>query len=829
MKFYTDVSIFKNDILLRGYEDGRRISEAVRYKPYLFIPTKKESEFKTLSGERVDKIHFDSMREAKDFCKKYEDVENFKIYGLTNYDYLFIYDNYHENIVHDYKNISVVIVDIETDSKGGYGDVATANKAITTITLRKNSKSLTLGFKYYKVEDENTSFILCKDEHDMLYKFLEVWDSPEWGPDIVTGWNVDVYDIPYLVNRITRELGEEQAKKLSPWRRLIQKKLFVKGREIELYVPVGIQVIDYMELYKKFSFKVQESYSLDYTCSEVLGVTKTDYSEYGSLANLYDKNYQLFVDYNIRDCELIERLEDKLGLIKQLVAMAYMAKVNYHDMFATVRPWDGLIHDFLRKKNIVVPFISHHADQSFAGGYVKEVKSGMYDYVVSLDVKSMYPHIIMGWNISPETFIGRLPSETIDDLLGGAMSKHRDYMDTYNAAIAGNMCCYSKEIYGFLPQIMQHLFDERNRYKKRMLAAESALAINKTYELEKEQATCDNMQTALKILLNSGYGALANKWSRFFMIANAEAITLTGQLTIRWVEQKINAYLNKILKTEKVDYIIAIDTDSVYIDFGSVVGKLTDKEDKESIINAIDAFCKKMLVPKLDTWFEELGEYCNVYEQKIEMKREVIADRGIWRGAKNYVLNVWDKEGVRYEKPKLKIMGIEAIKSSTPGICRKAIKDVFGIIMNGTKEDVIDYVAKFRKEYDTLPFEAIAFPRGIKVLNDYADVSRIYKKGTLAHIRGSLLYNFLLKKHNITDRYPEIYNADKIKFCYLTRPNPINDDVISISQTLPVEFGLEKYIDRNLQFTKSFVDPVMSVLDIVGWPLEERATLDDFF
>ena len=433
----------------------------------------------------------------------------------------------------------------------------------------------------------------------------------------------------------------------------------------------------------------------------------------------------------------------------------------------------------------------------------------------------------MCFNISPETFQGKLhPAMSMKELLDGDLSKqHNDMVNRFS--ISANMCMYSKKKHGFLPQIMKMLFDNRVIYKKRMMAAKKKKADGDTsYEVEKEITVCYNTQYAFKILLNSGFGAVGNKWFRYFSIDNAQAITLTGQFIIQFIEKKMNIYLNGLLKTDKIDYIIAMDTDSIYINFDKIVEKITKPEmSKDQKVDIIDSFCKKVIEPKLATWFDELGTYCNVYEQNFNMKRECIADKGIWRGAKNYILNILDEEGIRSNGQKLKIMGIEAVKSSIPSVCRKAIKDIFGIIMNGTCDEAKDYVKKFKSEYSSLPFEKIAFPRGCKVLEEYFDETKLYRKGTPAHVRGTILYNEFLSRKGLDDRYPLIYKGDKIKFAYLKSPNPLGDDVIAVPAELPPEFGLDKYVDRDRQFQQTFVDIIESILSIVEWDISNKATL----
>jgi DNA polymerase elongation subunit (family B) len=303
---------------------------------------------------------------------------------------------------------------------------------------------------------------------------------------------------------------------------------------------------------------------------------------------------------------------------------------------------------------------------------------------------------------------------------------------------------------------------------------------------------------------------------------------MSGQLSIRWIEKKMNEFMNNLLKTDKVDYIIASDTDSIYINLGDLVDKTMSDADDLTIVNAIDVFSKQKIQPYIDKCYQELADMMNAYQQKMKMKRETIANKGIWRGKKMYILNAWNVEGVQYDKPKIKISGIEAVRSSTPHACRESIKKAFEIIMNGNQQELIKFIDEFRKEFGGLPFEQVAFPRGVNGMNKYRDASNIYTKGTPIHVKGSLLFNDLLRKNNIK-RIQPITDGDKIRFAYLKLPNPLQDTVIATPDELPVEFNLDKYIDRDLQFNKSFLEPIKSITGVIGWEVENRATLEGFF
>ena len=835
--FYTNFHLFKNNIFLRGYRDGRRFKRNIPLKPYLFIQSKNaNSKYRTLSDDPVEKIDFENVYEARDFLRQYQGVADLNIYGLTNYIYAYINDEFKGEIDYDPAQISVVSIDIEVAADEGFPDVYRADKPITAISLRKNGKSVVLGCGDYTPKSEDVMYVKCRDEKNLLVKFLSVWNHADWIPDVVTGWNIEHFDIPYLYNRIVNLLGEREANKLSPWeivepRDIIRGKSASRGgKDIEsrvdkLYDIIGITSLDYLELYKKFSFTNQESYRLDHIANVELGERKLDYSEYESLLELYKQDYEKFIDYNLHDVLLVDRLEDKLGLIKQVFAIAYDAKVNYLDTMTTVRPWDIIIHNYLLNKNIVIPLAEKKTvDSALVGGYVKEPKLGMHKWVVSFDLNSLYPHLIMQYNISPETYLGKNVVPSIEEILAGEKPSMPEH-----ATLAANGCMYRRDKQGFLPELMQKMYDDRVLYKKKMLEAKQEYQKNPTYELEKQISRYHNLQLAKKIQLNSAYGALGNQYFRWFDLKHAEAITMSGQLAIRWIETRVNAFMNKMLKTKNRDYVIASDTDSIYVVMDKVVeAALPNEKDTKHIVSTLDKFIEAKVQSFIDQTYEELALLMNAYQQKMKMKRESIADKGIWTAKKKYILNVWNNEGVQYSEAKLKMMGIEAVRSSTPSVCRDRIKKALDIIMNEDEASLIKFIDEFRTEFYKMPYEDIAFPRGCKGMNDYKDVVSIYKKATPIHVRGALLYNKLLKDKDITT-IDTIKNGDKIKFCYLKLPNPIRENVISTLGPLPKQFGLDKYIDYNLQFQKSFLDPISIILTVIDWSHEKTNSLESFW
>ena len=832
MRFYTNVQMVGDHFLVRGYENGKHFATREKFYPTLFVPSNKATKYKTLEGEYVESVEPGTVRDCRDFIKKYEGVENFKIYGNDRYIYQYISEMYpEEEIKFDTSKIKIATIDIEVASENGFPDVESAAEEVLLITVQDyaTKQIRTWGRGPFNNKQKNVIYKGFRTEYELLNDFINWWMIEENTPEVVTGWNSELYDIPYLVRRIDRILGEKLMKRMSPWGLVTERETFIAGRKHISYDVGGVTQLDYLNLYKKFTYKAQESYRLDYIASVELGQKKLDHSEFDTFKDFYTKGWQKFVEYNIIDVELVDRMEDKMKLIELAITMAYDAKVNYNDVFFQVRMWDAIIYNYLKKRDIVIPPKERSdKDSKYAGAYVKEPIPGKYDWVVSFDLNSLYPHLIMQYNISPETLRDiRHPTATVDKILNEELTFEM-YKDN---AVCANGAMFRKDVRGFLPELMEKIYKDRTVYKKKMLAAKQDYEKTPSKSLEKEIARCNNIQMARKIQLNSAYGAIGNQYFRYYKLANAEAITLSGQVSIRWIENRMNGYLNKILQTEGEDYVIASDTDSIYLNMGPLVTKfLSNKsDDKTKVVALLDKICQDKLEPFIEQSYQELADYVQAYEQKMIMKRENIAERGIWTAKKRYILNVWNSEGVQYNEPKLKMMGIEAVKSSTPAPCRQMIKDGLKLMMNGTEEDVINFIDESRKKFKQLPPEEIAFPRSVSDVVKYRSHSDIYIKGTPIHCRGALLFNHYIKEKKLTNKYSLINNGEKIKFLYLKKPNIIQENVISFIQDFPTELNLDKYIDYDLQFEKSFVEPLKAILDAIGWNVEKTVNLELFF
>jgi len=836
MKFYTNIVQNNNVILERYIEDGVQKQREVPYMPTLFVSSVKQTPFKTIKGENVEPKMFNSIREARNYIQEHNNISNKPIYGMQQFAYAYINEEYPERDF-DVNQLTVFNFDIETKSDEGFPNIAEADKDILSIAVRCKNQSYILGLDEYKPSGDDI-YIKCSSETDLLLKFIELW--VRCNPDIITGWNIEMFDIPYTVNRIRRRVGKEAADRLSPWGMVRDRHIpTAASRANNDDTPnakdiIGVTVLDYMNLYKKFTYSQQESYALDYIGEAELGEKKLDYSEYGTLNELYKQDYQKFLDYNIKDVVLVERLDDKMKLIEQACTIAYDAGVNLVDSLTSVRMWDVIIHNYLYAKNIIVP-PKEQVDKDFQveGAYVKDPQTGLHNWVVSFDLNSLYPHLIMQYNISPETYvrdIGQRP--TADEIIGGLYNNEniRKYMDDHNVTVCGSGAMYTKDFQGFLPKLMETMYNDRVKWKSRMIEARKQYEKQPSRELEYEIAKCNNMQMAKKIQLNSAYGALGNQYFRFFDTKYAESITLSGQLSIKWMETHLNKFLNAKLQTEAVDYVLAVDTDSLYVTLDELVNQSgIDTTENSKVVDFLDRVATEVLEPFIDKSYSQLADYVNAYEQKMVMKREAIARNGVWTGKKHYILDVYDNEGVRYAEPKLKTMGMEAVRSSTPKIVRENLKKAYGVLLREGEKALREFIDNFEKEFRQLPFEDVSFPRGCRFIKKWESASDIYKKGTPIHVRGALLYNKLIEEKKLTKKYNNVFEGDKIKFCYMKLPNPLRENVFAVPMVLPPELQLDQYVDYEKQFDKAFKEPLNNICECMGWSLEKQFTLDDFF
>lgn len=831
MNFYTCAYQYGAKVLTRGIENGKRVTKRADFSPVLFVKAKEPTKYKSLYGEYLQPLNFTDGKEAKEFTQQYKDVENFPIYGQTNFGYQYITANYPGEINWDISKIKIWTIDIETSTEFGFPEIANPVEEVLLISIRdlNSGQIITWGTRPFNNHRDDVDYRQYANEESLLKAFIQEWSADQ--PDVVTGWNCELFDIPYLLARVERTMCDEEdttwKKKFSPWglvRRNVQN---IMGRDYIKYDITGVAVLDYLDLYKKFTYTRQESYKLDHIAAEELGKKKLEHS-YDSFREFYTKDWQRFVEYNIHDVELVDELEHKLKLVELILTMAYDAKCNYQDVFSQVRTWDCLIYNHLHEKNIQIPQKRDQQGRGIEGAYVKEPKPGKYDWVVSFDATSLYPSIIMQYNMSPETF---KPTNVYDTTVAALLEGKQDFenLKQENLCMAANGYCYTREKQGLFPEIVEKFFDDRQRYKKLMIKAQQEYEKTKDPKLKNDISKYNNFQMARKIQLNSLFGAMGNEYFRYYDARIAEGITMTGQYVIQQVGNSINVFLNKVVGTDDYDYSFYSDTDSCYISLEPLVNKYYHGVSNDKLVGILDKVCEEKISQAINKSCDQLAEYTNAFQKKIIFKREAIAERGIWVAKKRYALNVLDNEGVRYQTPKLKVMGLEIVKSSTPAPVRETLREAVRLILTKDERTLQTFIETVRKDFKALPPEDIAFPRSVNGMSKYASRADIYSKGTPLHVRGALLYNFYLEQNKLTKKYESIQEGEKIKYLYLTEPNTMRENCISFLGKLPPEFDIHKYVDYNTMFQKSFLDPLDGIIKGLGWHTEPKASLEDLF
>lgn len=831
MQFYTSIVARGNNILYRGYNNGQRETRKEAFAPSFFV-AEPNGDHESLTGVKLKKIDFPEISEARSFVDEYRDMDNFKIYGTADYTAQYMYETYPKAISYDFSQLKIMYIDIETECEHGFPNIATANEKIILITMKIGEEIH--SFTVTPCFSENVFVHQYDSEEAMLAGFFDM--VKKFDPDIFTGWNIKNFDLPYIVNRAERICSESFANKLSPWGFLRKREHAANGRVYYSVDIPGYMTLDYIELYKKFSGTNQESYALAYISEVELGETKVDYSDYGSLREFYKKNYQKFFEYNVQDTLLVEKLEKKLRLIELAVSISYEAKINFDGVFFSTRIWESICYDYL-KDHKIVPALKqfYEKDEQFIGAYVKEVVPGFYHNIVIFDATSLYPSIIMQFNISPDSLVLHNGKWSADDYLNQPEDLKQFIQENTSKGhcVAASGGVFHTDKKGFIPILIERTFNQRQEAKKMMIALEKEKEKNGDSDgsLAQRIAALSIKQSVKKILANSLYGCLGTPGFVYSSPELAIAVTTTGQLAIRTAETKINQYFEKITKKNNIDVVIAADTDSLYINMAPIVDQIG--VEASELIDFLDTSAKKAIQPVLSKAMKELGESLGCKEQRLDFKREVIATTGIFKAKKRYALCVYDKEGVRFTEPKVKIMGMETARSSTPHLVRESLKVALKIMLTKDNNSLLEFVSDFKSEFFSQPIEKISSPRKIAGMNTYNDSERIYKKSTPIATKSALLYNYQIKKMQLEEKYARLGEGDKIKFIHLKVPNPYGNDgrekVIGFSNVPPKEFALEKYADFEMQFEKTFLEPLRNVTDAIGWTVNTNTTLESYF
>lgn len=727
----------------------------------------------------------------------------------------------------------------------GFPDPSKALYPITAVTCRTLHKK-TVVFGIREISEAKIKKLGIDEyryhatEKSLITDLINYISKEE--PNIISGFNCKYFDIPYIINRSAIVCSATIQHRLSPFHH--EKRggcVFKKetknewGGEELTYSILGIEILDYKKLYSKFSVSTLENNKLDTIANYELGIGKVDYHALGykSLSDLFHRNYELYIEYNVKDVMVLEELDNKLNFFLLTLTIAYLGKIKFDDVFGQMKFWDNYIYNVLKDRNIQIPPAEHQSKTQIAGGFVKESKPGLYDWVLTMDMTSLYPSIMMTLNMSPETI---QQSNTALFNHGAAIDRMIDLDDSLfrvkaNECIAANGSIYRTDKLGIIPELVSKLFDMRSESKTEMKAVsklvESAKEQEEKQTLRKKMAMLNAKQLAFKIAANALYGSLASPYFRYSNPLIAEGITLTGQLIIKYAAKCINDLCNEKLGTHEKDYVLFSDTDSCAIHLDYLVKNFLPRgkeADKQFTVDMLDKFIKKHVDPVLDEKFATLAEYLNSKNNRLSMKRETIADKTLIRSKKHYVMRYYDVEGTRYQEPRLKMMGIETAKSSTPNIVRKSLEKCIRIILEQKQEDLQQYVREFRDEFFHAPVEDIAFPRGVNDLEKWAS----FPPGTPIHTRGSLIYNKFVREFSDLGLTP-IQSGDKVKFVYMKEPNPWFTNSLAFPSELPEEFGVKDYIDRNTQFEKAFMSPLESFTTIVGWDPHKKTDLSSFF
>jgi len=847
-EFYTSVSISGDNILYRGYRDGHPYKAKVPFKPKFYIKSKNKDEQKFVSmfGDKLAEMKFESIRDAKSFMKEYKDID-VDIFGMPDYKCQFLQAAFPNELSPNFNLINICSLDIETHHEHGFPDTVTTLDEITAIglhTTRDDVMHVWTTAKYDKCKFKYSDKYYAFDynyfdgpnaEVDLLKAYLAWWKEPINTPDVITGWNCRGFDVPYIVNRIYKVLGETDkyvCNKLSPWKQGPREVTYTTkmGKREAFEIP-GIEIIDYMDLFMKFgvlTYGPQPSFKLDAIAGVVLGTAKEKFN--GTLDELYASDPHSYIDYNIKDVDIIVDFEKEMGLIALSFNIAYKAGVNPSETMGTTNVWESIVYRFCQTMGVIVPPKKPKSKTPYPGGYCKPPIPNFYKWITSFDLASLYPHIFLQFNMSPETILDwdRFDTDikTADHIIAN------DDWPSFEEGIstAANGVKFNNKVRGIFPQIIEKFYAERKIAKGKMLEASKLIEAGGLSDVEIRKLTIirvieNNIQMAIKILMNSLYGACGTPYFTYFNQDIAEAITLSGQLAIKVAEKSINDNMNKLLNTD-IDYVIAIDTDSCYVNMEPLVNIVAKGKPILEIVDVLDNISEQSFVPAIEKSYEYMAEKLGVYENKMVMEREAISDIGIWTSKKHYMLRVYDNEGVKYNPPKLKIMGLEAVKSSTPIICKDKFKKVFAIILDQDKEKMQSFVADFKVEFNKLEPHEVAFPRSVNNMEKYEGVT----KRLPINVRASQTYNKMLIEHNLTDKYEKIQSGNKIKYSYCKMPNPAKQNVIAFTNDeLPEGMGMDMYIDYDKQFQKSFADPLEIVLDAIGWSIEEQGSLESLF
>lgn len=864
------------NIYQRYVENGVRNREIIAFKPELYLLNQTNSQTvdaRDLNNNPLNRVPFDSIDEMNNFVEQYKNIDGFKVFGARDPLVQFVAQNYKGKIEFDANVIVGGLVDIEVASgvvvngvyvPGPFPEPEDAKYPISMLTIysTKTKKFHVWALEVFQkhrlgtythnpghkdIGELNVAYKGFDDEPAMLADMISFWQDQEF--DFTSGWYYEEFDTPYLVNRIKNVLGAAFANRLSPWGVIKAKTIKNVAGDTQTYDIFGVACLDLLNLYKKHAGIEPPNWKID-TIGDLMGVGgKIDYEDEGDLGTLYFTNFQKSVEYNIQDVNLVKKLEAKKQLFMLTFTLAYLTKSNYRDTMATVRPWTSLMYSTLHERGMETEIKSvYQGTIDIVGGFVRTVIPGKYKWVVSFDLNSLYPHCMQQYNLGTETILApnEVPQEVndaipIDITIDGLVNKEYDLsvLSKHKLSMTANRQFFENDRMSVFSEITRGIYNQRAAVKKDMKKLEQELVdlpkddIANKQRLEHSIDTMNATQTALKLLMNGLYGATANRYfTEFFDVRVAEGITTSGQLSIKWIMRKLNEYLNNLLKTVDVDYIVAGDTDSVYLTFDGLVNRMfkgeEDKEENfERVTEFLDTVIKAKIEPYIDKCYDELAVYMGAYEQRMFMKRETIAPRAIWAAKKRYTMLAKDIEGVRYPEAIVKYTGLDAKRSNIPKTCRKWLVEAYKIALLKDQKTLQTFVLEKQKEYMGFPVEQISEVSGINGVDKYSDINGFAIKGAPKHVKAALLHNRLIKEFGLTQIRP-IVSGNKILMVGL-KPNTKGMEVIAYQGKLPKEFGLHVLVDHKASFKTNFTDPLENLISHIGWTAEEVASISGFF
>lgn len=898
-EFYISVESLGNDIVERYIDStGEERMRRVPYSPVMFSHCMEETKYKDIYGKYCKKNTFPTMKDARDWMRRMEDM-GMEAMGMDDFKLAYISDTYGSEIVYNKKFIRIANCDIEVTASQ-FPDPMKAEYEIDAITHYDSVDDKFYVFDllhslYGSVSewdkklaarldseggDEVPQHILDRvvympfnSEKEMMLEYINLWEQK--CPAIFTGWNIEGFDIPYIMNRVKQILGERTMKRFSPLNKVSSKIITNMYGDKEIYSIMGVTILDYMDLYKKFSFTNQPTYKLDFIAYYETKKGKLAYD--GPINKLRETNHQRYISYNIIDVESVQAIDAVRGFIDLAISMSYYAKMPYQGVMSPIKTWDAIIFNSLKEQDKVIPQSRSHVKQSYPGAYVKEPVPAAYRYIMSFDLTSLYPSIIRQVNISPETIVGQFKLHPLGEYINKTAPRPSD---EYSCSPNGWM--YRKDVDGVIPVEIAKVFYQRKEWKNKMMGAKRNQelikkvlndkkfgTIDKFAEVNAYEDFSDDMKAELltyteecldklmfeckhaeilgntnqlnrKILINSLYGALGNIYFRYYDLRNASAITLFGQMAIQWIERKVNEYLNKVCGTEGHSFVVAGDTDSIYVCVDKVIEKVGLERFKETndLVEFLNQFGKKKMEPWIDQSYREMCEYMNNKEHLMFMDREAISCPplgsngigGFWKAKKRYALNVYDMEGTRYAEPHLKIMGMETQQSSTPTAVQNALEESIRRMLQEGEESLQQYYKQFESEYRELDYKVIAEVKTANNIGKYDDGAGYPDKGTPYHVKGALAYNRATAGF---EGITPIMEGEKVMVIPLREGNPYGEKCMAwpSGTELPQEIRQEVlvWLDHSVLFQKSFVKPLTGMSEAAGLDYEEKSSLLDMF